>query len=107
MTTACGGYGSHRPTGPATSQGFDPSRRDPKKPAFSLYVPAPGRLLSHKFMCKIYIDIKYYKVFILFFHYYILLYFSLKLTIASRPTTSRERVEEQGSRKKQENQHEA
>ena len=28
---ACGGYGSHRPTGPATSQGFDPSRGDPKR----------------------------------------------------------------------------
>ena len=84
MTMACGGYGSHRPTGPATSQGFDPSRRDPKKPAFSLYVPAPDTLLSYKFMCKIYIDIKYYKVFILFFHYYIFIIFFYKINDSTK-----------------------
>ena len=60
----CGGYRSHRPTGPATSQGFDLSRGDPKKPASVFMCRRQADCCLRIFCVKIYIDIKYYKVFI-------------------------------------------
>ena len=99
---ACGGYGSHRPTGPATSQGFDPSRGDPKKPSVFMC-----RLLSYTFSVNILILKRYHKVFILFFQYYIfIIFFNKNNEIIKTNDLTRKRVEEQGSRKKRENKHE-